>query len=100
MLKKFLLKSSFGKCARAVVGQKAPHFAGAAYFNGQTEVALSDFKDKYVVLFFYPLDFTFVCPTEILEFSKMAWTNLDRSQGGLGKLNYPLLADPTHKISK
>jgi alkyl hydroperoxide reductase subunit AhpC len=60
----------FSKSARAVVGQLAPAFKGGAYHNGLTEVSLKDYKDKYVVLFFYPLDFTFVCPTEIVEFSK------------------------------
>ena len=64
------LKSFFGKAARAVVGQMAPAFSGACITNSEHgEVSLSDFKGKYVVLFFYPLDFTFVCPTEIVEFS-------------------------------
>merc|ERR1712083_760594 len=63
------LGAFFSKGPRAIVGQPAPNFAGAAFHDGHTEVALKDFKDKYVVLFFYPLDFTFVCPTEILEFS-------------------------------
>ena len=86
-------------------------------------MSLGDFNGKYVVLFFYPLDFTFVCPTEIVEFSnrhdefeaigaqvvgcstgsqysKEAWSNMPRSQGGLGKISYPLLADPTHNVSK
>ena len=64
------LKSFFGKASRAVVGQMAPSFSGAAFTNGShDEVSLSDYKGKYVVLFFYPLDFTFVCPTEIVEFS-------------------------------
>lgn len=75
-----------------------------------------------MVLFFYPLDFTFVCPTEIIafsdrikefkdlncevvgvsvdsHFSHLAWTNLPRKQGGIGKIEYPLLADLTKKIS-
>lgn len=74
------------------------------------------------MLFFYPLDFTFVCPTEIIafsdrikefrelnaevvgvsvdsHFSHLAWTNLDRKQGGIGRIEYPLLADLTKKIS-
>ena len=54
----------------AMVGKPAPEFTGQAYHNGEfKEVSLSDFKGKKVVLFFYPLDFTFVCPTEILAFS-------------------------------
>ena len=118
------LKSFFGKCARAVVGQMAPAFSGAAITNGEhTEVSLSDFEGKYTVLFFYPLDFTFVCPTEIVEFSnrhdefeaigaqvvgcstgsqysKEAWCGMSRAQGGIGNISYPLLADPTHNVSK
>lgn len=66
MLRKFC--SMFSKMA--VVGRKAPSFAGAAYHNGHTNVSLDDYKGKYVALFFYPLDFTFVCPTEIVEFSR------------------------------
>ena len=72
MLSKFCVKSFFGKMVNksmAIVGQKAPYFSGAAWHNGHTEVSLKDYKGKYVVLFFYPLDFTFVCPTEIVEFS-------------------------------
>lgn len=102
----------------------APAFSGACITNGNHgEVSLGDFEGKYVVLFFYPLDFTFVCPTEIVEFSnrhaefeaigaqvvgcstgsqysKEAWSNMPRSEGGLGKISYPLLADPTHNVSK
>merc|ERR1712126_397093 len=81
------------------------------------------FKGKYVVLFFYPLDFTFVCPTEIIAFSEaaaqfkkinceviaastdsvfshLAWTNTDRKQGGLGEMKIPILADTNHAVSK
>ncbi|KAF6028124.1 Jafrac1 [Bugula neritina] len=84
---------------------------------------LSDYKGKYVVFFFYPLDFTFVCPTEIIafsdraeefrainceviacstdsEFSHLAWINTPRKQGGLGNMNIPLLADKTCEIAK
>lgn len=87
------------------------------------EIQLSDFKGKYLVLFFYPLDFTFVCPTEIIafsdrikefkdlntevvgvsvdsHFSHLAWVNTPRKDGGLGKLDYPLLADLTKQISR
>merc|ERR1712113_810770 len=118
------LKSFFGKAAKAVVGQMAPAFSGACITNSEhSEVSLSDFEGKYVVLFFYPLDFTFVCPTEIVEFSnrhdefeaigaqvvgcstgsqysKEAWCNMSRSEGGIGNITYPLLADPTHNVSK
>ena len=87
------------------------------------DVALSDYKGKYVVLFFYPLDWTFVCPTEIIAFSDAAakfkeigaeligasvdsqhshlqWINADRKKGGLGGVNFPLLADVSKKIAK
>ena len=51
----------------------APHFEGMAVVNGEfKKISLSDYKGKYVVLFFYPLDFTFVCPTEIIAFSEIA----------------------------
>jgi len=86
-------------------------------------VKLSDYKDKYLVLFFYPLDFTFVCPTEIIafsdraeefraidcevvacsvdsEYSHLAWTEKPRKQGGIGKMNIPILSDLTRRISK
>ena len=54
----------------AVIGQAAPDFKATAVVNGQfKEISLSDYKGKYVVLFFYPLDFTFVCPTEITGFN-------------------------------
>lgn len=86
-------------------------------------VKLSDYKGKYVVLFFYPLDWTFVCPTEIIafsdridefkaigvevlgasvdsQFSHLHWINTPRNKGGLGGLKYPLVADVTKSISK
>ena len=57
-----------GNCGCSVFGirKKAPWFEATAYYNGFKNVKLSDFKGKYLVLFFYPLDFTFVCPTEIV----------------------------------
>ena len=89
----------------------------------QIEMKLADFKGKYLVLFFYPQDFTFVCPTEIIAFSNRveefkkigcevigcstdsanchrAWMKTPRTDGGLGDIDLPLLADPTHVISK
>ncbi|XP_046392896.1 peroxiredoxin-2 [Ischnura elegans] len=108
----------------AVISKPAPHWEGTAVVNGEiTEIKLSDFKGKYLVFFFYPLDFTFVCPTEILafndrieefrkintevvacsvdsHFTHLAWMNTPRTEGGLGKLNIPLLSDLSHKISK
>uniref|UniRef100_A0A8I6WT71 2-Cys peroxiredoxin BAS1, chloroplastic n=1 Tax=Hordeum vulgare subsp. vulgare TaxID=112509 RepID=A0A8I6WT71_HORVV len=88
------------------------------------EVKLSDYiGKKYVILFFYPLDFTFVCPTEITAFSDrheefekinteilgvsvdsvfshLAWVQTERKSGGLGDLKYPLVSDVTKSISK
>ena len=101
----------------------APDFAGKSVVNGEFKnISLSDYKGKYVVLLFYPADFTFVCPTEIIafseraeefrkegceviaistdsEFTHLAWTNTPRESGGLGKMNIPLLADRTQQIS-
>jgi len=107
----------------ADVQKPAPNFKGTAVINNDfKEIQLSDYKGKYLVLFFYPLDFTFVCPTEIIafsdridefkalktevvgvsvdsHFSHLAWCNTDRKQGGLGALKYPLLADLTKQIA-
>ncbi|RZF38458.1 hypothetical protein LSTR_LSTR011948 [Laodelphax striatellus] len=106
------------------VQKPAPDFHGTAVVNSDfKEIQLSDFKGKYLVLFFYPLDFTFVCPTEIIafsdridefkklntevigvscdsHFSHLAWINTPRKDGGLGGLKYPLLADFSKEISK
>jgi alkyl hydroperoxide reductase subunit AhpC len=58
---------------KAVIGQPAPAFTAQAWDNGRfRKVSLSDYAGKYVVLFFWPLDFTFVCPTEIIEYSEAA----------------------------
>jgi len=112
---------SAGEC---VLTEAAPTFTATAVVNGDfKDISLSDYQGKYVVLFFYPLDFTFVCPTEILafndrikefedincallacstdsEFSHLAWTNVPRNKGGLGKLDLPLIADKNMEISK
>ncbi len=103
---------------------KAPLFTAPAVVNRQfKDVSLADFKGKNVVVFFYPLDFTFVCPTEILAFSDrieefrkrgtevigistdsvhshLAWINTKRADGGLEVLNYPLVADFTKQIAR
>jgi peroxiredoxin 2/4 len=106
------------------VGQLAPDFEAVAVFDQEfAKVKLSDYLDKkYVVLFFYPLDFTFVCPTEITafsdsfykfaelnteilgvsvdsEFSHLAWLQTERDAGGLGDLRYPLVSDLKKEIS-
>lgn len=108
-----------------LVTQPAPDFkADAVMPDGSfKQVSLSDYKGKYVVLFFYPLDFTFVCPTEIIAFSEkaadfeklgvqllgvsidskfshLAWRNTPRNQGGLGQIDYPLIADLNKEISR
>ena len=109
------------ECLR--VGQKAPEFTATAVVDQEFEtIKLSDYRGKYVVLFFYPLDFTFVCPTEVTafsdrykefeslntevvgvsvdsEFSHLAWIQTDRKSGGIGDLNYPLLSDIKKEIS-
>lgn len=59
---------------KASVGQKAPGFKTAAWDNGVKVIDLEQYKGKWVLLFFYPFDFTFVCPTEIISFSDAAET--------------------------
>ncbi len=105
------------------VQKEAPGFTATAVVHEEfKQVSLSDYRGKYVVLFFYPLDFTFVCPTEIIafsdriadfhnrntevvgvsidsQFSHLAWIQMPRAKGGLGELKYPLVADLTKKIS-
>ncbi|CAF2902551.1 unnamed protein product [Rotaria sp. Silwood2] len=97
--------------SKAQISKPAPSFEGIAVINGEfKEISLNDFKNKYLVLLFYPLDFTFVCPTEIIAFSDRieefkkinteAWINTPREQGGLGKIQIPLLSDLAHQMSK
>jgi peroxiredoxin (alkyl hydroperoxide reductase subunit C) len=108
---------------QTLVQKPAPEFKATAVAGAMfKEVTLSDYKGKWLVLFFYPLDFTFVCPTEITAFSDriqdfqalgceilgcsidsqfthMAWINTPRKEGGLGKIEYPLLADVSRRIA-
>lgn len=112
--------------AERLVGKKAPYFEmETALGNGQEfgKVTLNDYKGKWLVLFFYPLDFTFVCPTEIIamsdakelfddldaeilgvstdsKHSHRAWINTPRDSNGLGQLNYPLAADYTKSVAR
>ncbi|KAI0224828.1 Peroxiredoxin-4 [Lamellibrachia satsuma] len=110
--------------SKAQISKAAPFWEGTAVVDGKfSQIKLSDFKGQYTVFFFYPLDFTFVCPTEIIAFSDrigefhdintrvvacsvdsqfthLAWINTPRNQGGLGKINIPLLSDLTHTIAK
>lgn len=105
------------------VGQLAPDFEATAVVDQEFQtIKLSNYRGKYVVLFFYPLDFTFVCPTEITafsdryaefsalnteilgvsvdsQFSHLAWIQTSRKEGGLGDLAYPLVADLKKEIS-
>ncbi|MGV2831047.1 peroxiredoxin [Myxosarcina sp. GI1(2024)] len=105
------------------VGQEAPNFTATAVFDQEFKIVkLSDYRDRYVVLFFYPLDFTFVCPTEIIafserysefqeinteilgvsvdsEFSHLAWMQTPRKEGGIGDIEYPLISDIKKEIS-
>lgn len=107
-----------------LVGQPAPDFTATAVINGQFEdITLSKYRGKNVVLFFWPLDFTFVCPTEIVafndhyanfkerntevigvsvdsQFTHLAWQNTPQSAGGLGKIDFPMVSDLTHDISQ
>ncbi len=100
------------------VGKPAPEFTVDTVFKGQdSRVSLVDMKGKWVVLFFYPLDFTFVCPTEIVEmsekmpeFEKLNATVLGGSTDSvyshkawmkdLGELNYPLFSDMNREMSR
>lgn len=108
----------------SIIGRQAPKFSGEAALNGEiVKISLDDYKGKWVVLFFYPLDFTFVCPTEIVGFhdayekfkaagaevigcsvdsvhTHLAYTRTPRNQAGVGELAYPLLADLSKDICR
>jgi alkyl hydroperoxide reductase subunit AhpC len=109
-----------------LVGKNAPDFKMSAVLgNGETfcDISLGDYRGKWLVLFFYPLDFTFVCPTELTSLSQRhnefrdlnadilgvstdsihshkAWINSPTENNGLGELNYPLASDNLHEVSK
>jgi peroxiredoxin (alkyl hydroperoxide reductase subunit C) len=107
-----------------LVTKEAPDFTAQAVMpdNSFAELTLSSYRGKYVVLFFYPLDFTFVCPSEIIafdhalaefqkrntqvigvsvdsHFTHLAWKNTPRNQGGIGQVKYPLVADLGKQIA-
>ena len=107
-----------------LVTKAAPDFKAQAVMpdNSFKEISMSDYKGKYVVLFFYPLDFTFVCPSEIIafdhrladfkakgvevigcsvdsHFSHLAWKNTEINKGGIGQVQFPIVADITKSIS-
>jgi peroxiredoxin (alkyl hydroperoxide reductase subunit C) len=109
-----------------LVTKQAPDFMATAVMPDNSmkpDFKLSDYRGKYVILFFYPLDFTFVCPSEILafdkalaafkaknceiigvsidsQFSHWAWKNTPVKQGGIGDIQYPLVADLDKNISR
>lgn len=109
-----------------LVTKEAPDFTAVAVLADGTikeDFKLSDLKGKYVVLFFYPLDFTFVCPTEIIahdkrigefkkrkvevvcvsidsQFTHFAWRNTPVKKGGIGAIQYPMVADVRHEITQ
>lgn len=107
-----------------LVGKHAPDFKAKAVFGGESKnISLSDYKNKYVVLFFYPLDFTFVCPTEMHAFqeklddfkqrgvellgcsvdsdhSHIAWLNTPKEKGGIQGIQYGIISDLGGKIAK
>lgn len=108
-----------------LVGKQAPDFTAVTVF-GNNEIkplTLSSLKGKYVVMFFYPLDFTFVCPSELIafdhrldefkkrgvevlgvsidsEWTHLAWKNTPVDKGGIGQVGYPLVADTKHAIAQ
>ncbi|KAK4518068.1 3',5'-cyclic-nucleotide phosphodiesterase (PDEase) (3':5'-CNP) [Mucor velutinosus] len=110
----------------AQVQKLAPEFDAPGVIDGQIveHIKLSDYRGKYVVLFWYPMDFTFVCPTEIIAFNDAyeefqsldcqliaascdseyvhhAWINTSRQSGGLGgQIKIPIISDKTHAIAK
>ncbi len=109
-----------------LVTKEAPDFTAAAVLADgsiKEDFKLSDLRGKYVVLFFYPLDFTFVCPTEIIahdkridefkkrkvevvavsidsQFSHHAWRNTPVNKGGIGEVKFPIVADINHEITR
>jgi peroxiredoxin (alkyl hydroperoxide reductase subunit C) len=109
-----------------LVTKQAPDFTATAVMPDNSmkdDFKLSDYRDKYVILFFYPLDFTFVCPSEIIafdknlakfkergcevigvsvdsQFSHWAWKNTPVKEGGIGNIQYPLVADLDKSISR
>lgn len=112
-------------CLSTLVTQEAPDFTANAVMPDNTfeTLTLSKYRGKYVVLFFYPLDFTFVCPSEIIAFNKkvaefkakntevigvsvdsrfthFAWKNTKVEDGGIGNIQYPLVEDLTKNIAR
>jgi peroxiredoxin (alkyl hydroperoxide reductase subunit C) len=108
------------------VAKKAPHFKAQAVMPDMSfkDIDLDSFRGKqYVILFFYPMDFTFVCPSEIIAFDKayekfkaknvqllacstdsvyshFAWKNMPVDEGGIGMVKFPILSDITKSIAR
>jgi peroxiredoxin (alkyl hydroperoxide reductase subunit C) len=107
-----------------LVGNKAPFFESVAVFSGEfKDISLNDYKGQYVILFFYPLDFTFVCPTELhafqerladfnhlgatvlacsidSQFTHKAWLETPREKGGIQGVKYALITDVGGRIAR
>lgn len=107
----------------ALIGNEAPGFKAKAVIEQEfQEITLEQYRGRYVVLFFYPLDFTFVCPTEIIAFSEriqefkdintevlgvsvdseyahLAWIQMQRDDGGLGDIDFPLVSDLKRELA-
>jgi len=119
------MKGDTSMSINTLVTQEAPDFTAEAVMpdNSFGEITLSNFRGKYVILFFYPLDFTFVCPSEILAFNKrlsdfkakncevigvsvdskfthLAWKNTSVENGGIGNIQYPLVQDLNKAIAR
>lgn len=106
------------------IGKEAPDFKATAVVGGEfQDVQLSDYRGKKVVLFFYPLDFTFVCPTELVAFQRslqefkdrntevlavsvdsknchLAWLETPLNKGGIQGVEYPIVSDITRNVSR
>ncbi|RIA97910.1 peroxiredoxin-4-like [Glomus cerebriforme] len=119
-----LIKRKFADNEIARVASPAPFWEAKAVVDGDVKtLSLRDFASKYLVMIFYPLDFTFVCPTELIAFSDrvqefrdintevvgiscdsphahIAWDKIPRNQGGLGGIKIPLIADLKKEITK
>jgi len=114
-----------GEEMTSLVTREAPNFTAKAVMPDNTfeDITLSDYRGKYVILFFYPLDFTFVCPSEIIafdaelekfkergaevigvsidsEYTHFAWKNTPTNEGGIGQILYPLVADLKKEIAR
>jgi peroxiredoxin (alkyl hydroperoxide reductase subunit C) len=126
MIDASIVYRSYGQSVNGLlVGQSAPAFTAHAVVNGQiiNEFSFENLRGKYVVLLFYPLDFTFVCPTELYAFqekikefsarntqivacsvdsafSHLAWLNTPREMGGIQGVEYPIVSDFNKSIAR